>query len=98
MSQGNKEMSFTHYLLISRVYKFDGAEDDMDMGEDKSKYVSLTFPKTPILQSPLRGPASKKTKKAQQTETSSVPGGLMHYHPEEEFLERVRPPTTSLPP
>jgi hypothetical protein len=28
-------MSFTHYLLISRVYKFDGAEDDMDMGEEK---------------------------------------------------------------
>lgn len=46
-SQGNKEMSFTHYLLISRVYKFDGVEDDMDMGEDKSKYVSVTFPKPP---------------------------------------------------
>lgn len=29
-------MSFTHYLLISRVYKFDGADDDMDMAEAQS--------------------------------------------------------------
>lgn len=34
-------MNFTHYLLISRVYKFDGAEDDMDMGEAQNKWVVL---------------------------------------------------------
>ncbi|KAJ9127786.1 hypothetical protein QFC24_000069 [Naganishia onofrii] len=73
--EGVKEMDFSHYLLISRVYKFDGASDDMDMAEDAAS----------------NKPASKKSKKQQQAQaqtSSGIPGGLMHYHPEEEFLER----------
>ncbi|KAJ9104767.1 hypothetical protein QFC19_003908 [Naganishia cerealis] len=71
--EGVKEMCFTHYLLISRVYKFDGADDDMDMGEETKN----------------KAPASKKSKKQQQAPPTGIPGGLMHYHPEEEFLERT---------
>jgi hypothetical protein len=100
-------MDFSHYLLISRVYKFDGASDDMDMAEDaaSNKYVSVaslllvlqsiptTVGSAELTQSVYRRPASKKSKKQQQAQaqtSSGIPGGLMHYHPEEEFLERVR--------
>ncbi|KAJ9112741.1 hypothetical protein QFC20_002066 [Naganishia adeliensis] len=79
--EGNKEMSFTHYLLISRVYKFDGADDDMDMAEAQSN----------------KAPASKKSKKQQTQSAPGIPGGLMHYHPEEEFLERAALYTHTFP-
>jgi len=75
VKEGNDKLDFTHFLLLSRVYKMQGSDDDVNVGFGEADA------------------ASKKSKKARRDAAASqgvVPtSGTFHYHPEEEFLEKV---------
>lgn len=76
--QGNPSLTFSHYLLLSRVYKLEAGHSSAAMGQDDQDMDAEERP-------------TKKSKKVKNV-TGGVPevkGGLFAYHPEEEFLEKA---------
>lgn len=70
---GKNELKFDHFLLLSRVYKMDMGGED-ELGEDVD----------------MDGGPKKKSKTDKKIGTTQGgKDGLWHYHPEEDFLEKV---------
>ncbi len=41
-SQGNDKLEFTHYLLLSRVYKMEGMDDESNVGfGEAERYIEF---------------------------------------------------------